>query len=198
MSFIFQIEHYPLEVRLADARRHIEFQDREYRRTGSRYRLPQVRLAEAFIASHQKLAPGRSRSPDRRPRRRLQSPAISREHRQPDARRRLFRTWPDHSDRKGKDQTTDHRQPPLAAPSASCITLQTRGARDSLILSAPVPRTLTTDTPFNLGDDPARLRPASGLIGEICIGTPHFVRRPPNRARQKVAPLRRVLTKCKD
>jgi hypothetical protein len=57
MSFIFQIEAYPLEVRLADARRHIEFQDREYRRTGSRYRLRQVRLAEAFIASHEKLAP---------------------------------------------------------------------------------------------------------------------------------------------
>jgi putative transposase len=39
------------------------------------------------------------------------------------------------SDRKGKDQTTDHRQSPLAAPSASRIILQTRGARDSLILS---------------------------------------------------------------
>jgi hypothetical protein len=41
--------------------------------------------------------------------------------------------------------------------------------------------------PFNLGDDPARLRPASGLIGEMCIGAPYFVRRPPNGARQKMA-----------
>jgi hypothetical protein len=42
---------------------------------------------------------------------------------------------PDHSDRTEKDQTTDNRQPPLAAPSTSRITLQTRGARDSLVLS---------------------------------------------------------------
>src|SRR5262249_9498736 len=41
--------------------------------------------------------------------------------------------------------------------------------------------------PFDLGDDAAALCPASGLISEICIGTPHFVRRPPNRARQKMA-----------
>jgi hypothetical protein len=47
---------------------------------------------------------------------------------QPDARRRLLRARPDHSDRKGKDQTTDNRQPPLAASSASRITLQTRRA----------------------------------------------------------------------
>ena len=80
-----------------------------------------------------KLLPaGRSRSPDRGLRRRLQSPAISREHRQPDARRRLLRARPDHSDRKGKDQTTDNRQSPLAAPSASRIILQTRGARTLL------------------------------------------------------------------
>jgi hypothetical protein len=60
---------------------------------------------------------------------------LSREHRQPDARRRPLRAGTDHSDRKGKDQTTDNRQSPLAAPSASRIILQTRGARDSLILS---------------------------------------------------------------
>jgi Integrase core domain len=40
-----------------------------------------------------------------------------------------------HSDRKGKDQTTDNCQSPLAAPSAGRITLQTRRAGDSLILS---------------------------------------------------------------
>jgi hypothetical protein len=49
--------------------------------------------------------------------------------------RRLLRTGPDHFDRKRKDQTIDNRQSPLAAPSASRIILQTRRARDSLILS---------------------------------------------------------------
>jgi hypothetical protein len=59
----------------------------------------------------------------------------------------LMGAGPDHSDRKGKDQMTDNRQSPLAAPSASGITLQTRGARDSLILSHRLyPKTLTTDT----------------------------------------------------
>jgi hypothetical protein len=42
--------------------------------------------------------------------------ALSWEHRQPDASRRLLRAGPDHFDRKGKDQTADNRQPPLAAP----------------------------------------------------------------------------------
>jgi hypothetical protein len=41
--------------------------------------------------------------------------------------------------------------------------------------------------PFDLGDDAARPRPGPRLIGKICIGTPHFVRRSPNRARQKMA-----------
>jgi len=41
--------------------------------------------------------------------------------------------------------------------------------------------------PFDLGDDTARLRPASGLIGEVCIGTSHFVRRTPDRPRQQIA-----------
>ena len=31
--------------------------------------------------------------------------------------------------------------------------------------------------PFDLGDDPARLLPASSLIAESCIETPHLVRR---------------------
>ena len=41
------------------------------------------------ILARELLPAGRSRNPDRGLRRRLQSPAISREHRQPDARRRL-------------------------------------------------------------------------------------------------------------
>ena len=45
--------------------------------------------------------------------------------RQPDARRRLLRARPDHSDRRGKDQTTDNYQSTLAASTASRITSQT-------------------------------------------------------------------------
>src|SRR3984893_14667881 len=41
--------------------------------------------------------------------------------------------------------------------------------------------------PFDLGDDPAGFCPSPGLIGEVGIGAPHFVRRPPNRARQQMA-----------
>jgi hypothetical protein len=41
--------------------------------------------------------------------------------------------------------------------------------------------------PFDLGDDPARLRPASGLIGEIGVGAPHLVWRAPDRPRQQIA-----------
>ncbi len=40
-----------------------------------------------------------------------------------------------HSHRTGKDQTTEHNQSPLAAPSESRMTSQTRRARASLILS---------------------------------------------------------------
>ena len=41
--------------------------------------------------------------------------------------------------------------------------------------------------PFDLGDDATRPRPGSGLIGEVRIGTAHFVRRTPDRAREQVA-----------
>ena len=51
---------------------------------------------------------------------------------QPDTGRRLLRTRPDHPHRTGKDQTTDHRQPTLAASSAGRITSPTRRARASL------------------------------------------------------------------
>jgi len=43
--------------------------------------------------------------------------------------------------------------------------------------------------PLDLGDDPTRLRPGSGLMGEVRIGTAHFVRRSPHRAREQVAGL---------
>ena len=51
---------------------------------------------------------------------------LPREHRQSHPGRRLLRTRPDHPHRTRKDQTTDHRQPPLAASSAGRITSPTR------------------------------------------------------------------------
>ena len=41
--------------------------------------------------------------------------------------------------------------------------------------------------PFDLGNDATRLCPASRLIGEICIETAHFVRRPTDRSLQQIA-----------
>src|SRR5215210_6880055 len=56
------------------------------------------------------------------PPRALQSSPLSREPRQPHPGRRLLRTRPDHPPRTRKDQTTDHRQPPLAASRPSRLT----------------------------------------------------------------------------
>src|SRR5208283_1675458 len=36
-------------------------------------------------------------------------------------------------------------------------------------------------------NDAAQVRPASGLIGEVCIEPPHFIRRPPHGAIQEMA-----------
>src|SRR5262249_39348425 len=41
--------------------------------------------------------------------------------------------------------------------------------------------------PFNLGDDPPRLGPTSGLIAEARMGSAHMVRRTPDRAREQIA-----------
>ena len=66
-----------------------------------------------------KLLPARrSRSPDRGLRRRLQPPPLPREHRQSHPGRRLLRARSNHPGRTRKDQTTDHCQAPLAAPTA--------------------------------------------------------------------------------
>src|SRR6266567_3886028 len=46
--------------------------------------------------------------------------------------------------------------------------------------------------PLDLGDHPAWLRPASGLIAEIGMEPAHLVRRSPDRAREQIAdPVRR-------
>jgi hypothetical protein len=41
--------------------------------------------------------------------------------------------------------------------------------------------------PLDFGDHPARLGPASSLIGEIGIEPKHLVRRSPNRALEQIA-----------
>ena len=41
--------------------------------------------------------------------------------------------------------------------------------------------------PLDLGDHPARLGPASGLIGEVGIEPPHLVRRSSDRALEQIA-----------
>src|ERR1700757_2299282 len=40
--------------------------------------------------------------------------------------------------------------------------------------------------PFDLGNDAARLGPASRPIAETCIVAPHFIGRPPHRAGQQM------------
>ena len=84
--------------------------------------------------------PGDLEAADRGLRRRLQSPALPREPRQPDTGRRLLRARPDHPHRTGKDQTTDHRKPTLAAPSASRITSQPDEPEPPLIDAARCPK----------------------------------------------------------
>jgi hypothetical protein len=43
--------------------------------------------------------------------------------------------------------------------------------------------------PFDLGDDTAGFCPASGLIGEVRLRAPHFVRRTADRAVEEIADL---------
>ena len=59
-------------------------------------------------------------------RRRLQPLPLPREHQQSHSRRRLLRAGFGYSGRTRKDQTTDHRQPPLAAPPARRLTSPNR------------------------------------------------------------------------
>ena len=64
----------------------------------------------------------RSRSPDRRLRRSLQSPALPREPAQPDTGRRLLRARPNHPAGTRKDQTRHHPKPTIAASAESRLT----------------------------------------------------------------------------
>src|SRR5260370_3619996 len=58
--------------------------------------------------------------------RRLQPPPLPREHRQSHPGRRLLRPRSHHPGRTRKDQTTDHRQPPLAASAAGRLKSSNR------------------------------------------------------------------------
>ena len=70
-----------------------------------------------------KLLPaGRLGGPDRGVHRPLQSPPVSREPRQPDPCRRLLRPRSRHPRPPRPNQTTDHRNSPLAAPQARRLT----------------------------------------------------------------------------
>jgi len=72
------------------------------------------------------LLPWRSQGADRGLRRSLQSPSLSREHRQPHPRRRLLRARPNHFIEKGKDQTKDTRNPALASSQSRRLICETR------------------------------------------------------------------------
>jgi hypothetical protein len=88
------------------------------------------------------LPAGRSGSPDRGLRGRLQPPPLPREHRQSNPGRRLLRTRPDNPAAERKDQTPDHHTTPLAPPTARRVTSSTRRARASLNLHCSLSQNL--------------------------------------------------------
>src|SRR3982750_4658631 len=70
-------------------------------------------------------------------RRALQSRPLPRKPPQSHPRGRLLRTRPNHPPRTGKDQTTDDRQSPLAAPRASRLTSKPDDPEPPLLNPAP-------------------------------------------------------------
>src|SRR4051812_19618002 len=83
------------------------------------------------------LSTGRPRGRGGRLRRALQSRPLSRKPPQSHPRGRLLRTRPNHPPRTGKDQTTDDRQSPLAAPRASRLTSKPDDPEPPLLNPAP-------------------------------------------------------------
>src|SRR3954454_16707634 len=83
------------------------------------------------------LSTGRPRGRGGRLRRALQSRPLSRKPPQSHPRGRLLRTRPNHPPRRGKDQTTDDRQSPLAAPRASRLTSKPDDPEPPLLNPAP-------------------------------------------------------------
>src|SRR4051794_13538206 len=83
------------------------------------------------------LSTGRPRGRGGRLRRALQSRPLSRKPPQSHPRGRLLRTRPNHPPRTGKDQTTDDRQSPLAAPRAGRLTSKPDDPEPPLLNPAP-------------------------------------------------------------
>src|ERR1051325_4057752 len=78
----------------------------------------------------------RPRSPDRRLRRRLQPLPLPREHRQSHPGGRVLRTRSSHPGRTRKDQTSDYRQSPPAAPVAGSLKYQSDAPEPPLLYPA--------------------------------------------------------------
>src|SRR3954447_600910 len=83
------------------------------------------------------LSTGRPRGRGGRLRRALQSRPLPRKPPQSHPRGRLLRTRPNHPPRTGKDQTTDDRQSPLAAPRAGRLTSKPDDPEPPLLNPAP-------------------------------------------------------------
>src|SRR4051812_4069325 len=83
------------------------------------------------------LSTGRPRGRGGRLRRALQSRPLPRKPPQSHPRGRLLRTRPNYPPRTGKDQTTDDRQSPLAAPRASRLTSKPDDPEPPLLNPAP-------------------------------------------------------------
>src|SRR5687767_535204 len=83
------------------------------------------------------LSTGRPRGRGGRLRRALQSRPLPRKPPQSHPRGRLLRTRPNHPPRTGKDQTTDDRQSPLAAPREGRLTSKPDEPEPPLLKPAP-------------------------------------------------------------
>src|SRR3954447_13940316 len=102
------------------------------------------------------LSTGRPRGRGGRLRRALQSRPLPRKPPQSHPRGRLLRTRSNHPPRTGKDQTTDDRQSPLAAPRAGRLTSKPDDPEPPLL--NPAPRLKLSDDGHSL-INPRRARP---------------------------------------
>jgi peroxiredoxin len=106
-----------------------------------------------------------------------------------DLRARTYVPLPRNAGRTGTSQRPNSkRRGSKAARNSSLRTakrtskLSVNRIRSGIVINYTLRR--DRPVPFDLGDDPARPRPASGLIGEICVGTSHVGRRTPDRTRR--------------
>src|SRR3954452_22460225 len=96
-----------------------------------------IRRSKTESCSKKLLSTGRPRGRGGRLRRALQSRPLPRKPPQSHPRGRLLRTRPNHPPRTGKDQTTDDRQSPLAAPRAGRLTSKPDDPEPPLLNPAP-------------------------------------------------------------